>query len=77
MNAGSLLKFVKEFVTLLETKGVLLPDGSFDQTKLDTVKEDVDFGLAVEALLKAHGLPVPEKIDKFIAFLPLIAGLFN
>jgi len=77
MNAGQLLKFVKEFVILLETKGVLLPDGSLDQTKLDTIKEDVDFGLAVEALLKTHGLVVPEKVDKFIALLPVLAGLFS
>ena len=77
MNAGQLLQIVRDVITLLETNGILLPDGSFDQTKLDTIQEDVELGLAIEAVLKAHGLVVPEKVDKFIQILPLLAGLFN
>lgn len=77
MNAGTLLIVVKELIALLLNRGILLPDGSFDQTKLDTIEEDLAFASAVEAILKAHGLNVPAKVEQIIQILPLLAGLLT
>ncbi len=77
MNAGTGLFLVADFVELLKVKGLLLPDGSFDSSRLDTIQEDLEFAVSVEALLKAYGLVVPEKIDQIIAFLPIIASFIR
>jgi len=77
MNAGQLLQVVRDVVTLLESQGILLPDGSFDKTKLDTIEEDIAFAIALEGVLKVHGLVVPEKIDKIIQILPLLAAIIK
>lgn len=75
MNAGTLLKIFRDVVVLLEVKGVISPDGSFDTSKLDTLQEDLDFVAAVEALLKSHGLDVPNRVDKIIQLIPLLISL--
>jgi len=77
MNLGTGLIIFADVIALLQKEGVLLLDGTFDSTKLDTIQEDVTFGAEVENLLKSHGLNVPEKIDKIIAILPLIAGMID
>lgn len=76
MTAGQLLQIVKDVIVLFETKGVLKADGTFDNTLLDTLQEDVAFGVAVEGILKKHGLVVPDKVDKFVQLLPLLSSLF-
>lgn len=73
MNTGQLLLAVQDIIGLLVTNGFLHTDGTFDKTKLDTIQEDVAFVAAIEQVLKARGLPVPDKLDKVIALLPLIA----
>lgn len=77
MNAGTLLKIFKDAISLLESKGVLMADGSFDPTKLDSLSEDLDFAAGVEAILKAHGVDVPEVVDKVMAALPLLAAILK
>jgi hypothetical protein len=77
MNAGQLLLFQSDVVTLLRTSGILRADGTFDATKLDTVAEDVAFGMAVEKLLIPYGITAPEKVQRFIDMLPLIASFFS
>jgi hypothetical protein len=77
MNAGQLLMVAQGVIGLLETEGILRPDGTFDSEKLDTAQEDIAFGAKVEAVLKHYGLDVPEKVDKIIALLPIIAGLID
>lgn len=77
MNAGQLLLVVKDVLGLLETGGILLPDGRFDQTKLDTITEDAAFGLAIEGVLKKHGLHVPDRVDKILQILPLLAAVIR
>lgn len=77
MNAGQLLKVVKDIVALLEDSGVLLPDGTFDKSKLDTLQEDIAFAARVEGVLAKYGLDVPDKVNKVIAILPLIAELID
>lgn len=75
MNAGTLLKLIADVIDLLEAKGVITPSGDFDQAKLDTVQEDLDFAAAVEDLLKAYGLNVPTRVDSIIKILPLLFNL--
>ena len=76
MNAGQLLLFQSDVVTLVRTTGILRPDGTFDQTKLDSVQEDIAFGIAVEKLLAPYGVTAPEKVQRFIDLLPMIASFF-
>ena len=75
MNAGQLLLIVRDLIALLVAKGVLKPDGTFDQTKLDSLQEDLAFSAAVEKVLVAHGLAIPEKVQQVIDLLPLVAAL--
>lgn len=75
MNAGQLLLLIADVIGLLEAKGILLPDGRFDATKLDTVQEDVAFAASIETVLEKYGLNVPELVSALIQLLPLIAPL--
>lgn len=77
MNAGMLLLVVADVLSLLQAEAILLADGTFDSARLDTIQEDVAFGAKVEAILKRRGLDVPDRVDKIIALLPIIAGLIE
>lgn len=74
MKAGTLLFIVKDVIGLLQSSGVLTAAGDFDDTKLDTIQEDTAFAAGIEAILKAHGVDVPEKVDTIIRILPLVAS---
>lgn len=76
MNAGQYLMFQTDVVTLMRTSAILRPDGTFDATKLDSASEDIAFGLAVEKLLAPYGVTAPEKVQRFIDLLPMIASFF-
>ena len=73
MNAGILLKIVRDVVNALETDGFLKEDGTF--VFPDGVQPDVHLAGQVEALLKAHGVTVPVEVDRIIAAIPLILML--
>jgi hypothetical protein len=75
MSVGTGLIVAKEVVLFLEAKGILLPSGEFDDTKLDTIQEDIEFAVGIETILKKHGLAIPERIDKIIQLLPLLAAI--
>ena len=75
MNAGQLLLIVRDLIALLVADGVLKPDGTFDQTTLDSLQEDLAFSAAVEQVLVAHGLAIPAKVQQVIDLLPLVAAL--
>lgn len=75
MNAGILLKIVRDLINLLEATALLLPDGAFDSTKLHTIQEDAAFAAGVERVLKANGVDVPARVDWVIQVIPLIAAL--
>jgi hypothetical protein len=77
MNAGLPLIIAADLSDVLQTKGILLPDGAFDQTKLDTISEDLDLVAAIEAVLKRHGLVLPAGIDEILQLLPVIAAMFR
>lgn len=74
MNAGNFLKLTRDVIVLLETQGVLTEDGSFDSSKFDTLQEDLAFAAALEAVLKTHGLDVPDRVERIIKLLPLLVG---
>ena len=77
MNAGQLMILFADIIALLKARGILLPTGAFDQTKLDTVQEDAELAAAIAALLEQHGVNVPDRVEKIIAILPLFAGLIR
>lgn len=75
MKAGILLLIFADVVSLMQTRGIITPEGDFDETKLDTVSEDAAFAAGVEAILVSHGVHIPGKVDQIIKALPLL-GLF-
>lgn len=77
MNAGTLLRIGRDVTTLLETHGILLPDGEFDGTALDTLSENLAFASGVEAILKARGVDVPERLHEILQTLPLLAAVLR
>ena len=77
MNAGQLLLVVSVVIALLKTRGILLTTGQFDQTKVDSIQEDAELAAAVAAVLEQHGVNVPDRVEKVIAILPLLAGIIR
>jgi hypothetical protein len=75
MNAGTLAHVGRDLVNLLDVAGILRPDGTFDQSKLDTIAEDLILARQIEGVLKDHGLLVPDRVDRIIGILPLVAAL--
>lgn len=75
MNVGTALFVVRDVVALLVNKGVLHPDGTFDQALLNSVTIDLSLASGVEAVLKFHGVHTPDKVDKIIQLLPLLSSL--
>jgi len=75
MKGGTLQLIVKDITTLMQTDGILLPNGDYDETKLDTVQEDTQFAADVAAIFVRYGVPVPPKVLAIIKALPLL-GLF-
>lgn len=77
MNAGTLLKIAKDVIALMESQGLLLPDGSFDSAKFNSLTEDLSFAAGVEIILKNHGVDVPQIVDKVMAALPLLVAILK
>lgn len=77
MEIGTALKILRDVVNEMEVEGILKADGTFDQTKLDTIQEDVAFAAGVEKILEEHGLNIPAKVDKIIQIIPLIWGIIQ
>ena len=75
MNFGTGLFIQSDIVTLLKQKKILLADGSFDATTLDTLTEDLELASDIEGVLKAHGVNVPGRVDQVIRLLPIIADI--
>jgi hypothetical protein len=77
MKPGLTLIIAKRIILLLEQQSILLPDGSFDDTKLDTIEEDVTFAAGIEQILKDAGLDVPDRVDKIVKALPLLLSIIR
>ena len=75
MKLGTGLFIASDVIALLKTRGILLPSGDFDETKLDTLQEDAQFAADVEAILVRYGVHIPGKAHQIIQALPLL-GLF-
>ena len=77
MKAGTLLLVIKDVITLMESAGIVLPTGEFDETKLDSLQEDAAFAAAVAGILEAHGVNVPDRVENAIRILPLLAAFIR
>jgi hypothetical protein len=75
MTAGNFLKVFRDVISLLEANGYLLPSGDFDEKKWNDIQADTQFVVALELILTKYGVVVPNKIDKIIQILPLVAAL--
>lgn len=77
MNAGTLVLIGRDGVDLLQRKGILLADGTVNESKLDTLQEDLELATGVEDILKAHGVNVPGRVDQVIRLLPVIVSILG
>lgn len=77
MNAGTLAFIGRDIVNLLEQQAILLPDGSFDATKLDTLEEDVALAGGIAGILRLDGVEIPDRIDAVIQLWPFITALLK
>lgn len=75
MNFGTGILFFSDFVDMLKVTGVLLPDGTFDESKVDVLAEQLEFVNKTTVLLAKYGLNVPANVATIIDALPLIAKL--
>ncbi len=73
MNAGTLLKVLRDVIDDLEQDGILRPDGSFLWPA--DVQADVHVVDQVNASLLAHGVTEPAEIQKVLNALPLVLSL--
>lgn len=77
MQAGTLLLIVADIIGVLKTQGFIAADGSFDENKFNDIPTDLALAAGIEAILKQHGVAVPDKVDKVLQLVPLLAGLFK
>lgn len=77
MNAGIPQLIVKDVTLLMERTGFLLPDGTYDQTKLDTWEENLAFVAGLQAIGQTYGLTFPPKVGQVIQLLPLLAAVLR
>lgn len=75
MNAGQLLFIVRDIIALLVSGAILKPDGTFDSAKLATLQQDLAFAEQIEHVLAVNGLHVPDRLEKILQILPLVAAL--
>lgn len=76
MKAFALLLIAHDVLALLISRGILTMNG-FDHSKVDTLQEDAEVAAAVAAILERYGLNVPDRVEKVLAMLPLIAGFIR
>lgn len=74
MKAGTLLLVVADVIGYLKNSNLIQADGSF---KAPTLSDDSELALAIEQILKNHGVSVEEHLDKVIKALPLIFSFFG
>jgi hypothetical protein len=73
MKAGVLLFIFADIVSLLKSRGLVSEVGEFGD--FSNVEKDLEFVAGVEAILKLHGIMTPDRVDKIIQILPLVASL--
>lgn len=74
MKPGVILFVVRDLTAYLVDNDMLLEDGTVD---FSDITEDVGIVAVVEKSLKAHGVTVPEQIDKVIQALPLLLSFLR
>ena len=77
MKAGTLILLIGEIGQALKAGGYIDAAGDLVEAKWSDVQADVQLGTTIEALLKAHGVTVPPKVDEILQLLPLLVGLFK
>lgn len=72
MNAGTLLELVADVINLLKTQGLIDPTGNFVEPSVVQIPALVS---GLEAILKAKGVVVPEKLEKALQLVPLVLAI--
>lgn len=77
MQAGTLLLIVADVIGVLKSQGFIAADGSFDENKFNDIPTDLTLAGGIESILKQHGVAVPDKIDKILQIVPLVAAILK
>ncbi len=74
MKAAQLMSILGALLSVPAAIGIVDANGDF---LTPTPNQDAQIAAAVEGILKAHGVTVPEKIDAVIAMLPFLLSLIK
>lgn len=73
MKPGVLFFIISDIKDYLVTHGKLLPDGT---VLLNDASIDVGLANVINTTLLQHGIDLPDQVDKILAALPLLIGIF-
>ena len=72
MTLEMMLKIVRDAVNYIDAHGMFV-NGTVDFANL---KNDLGFAAAIEQSAKGNGVTIPEQVDRIVAVLPLLVGMF-
>lgn len=74
MKAAQLMAILAALLAIPAAVGIVDANGDF---LTPTPTQDAEIAAAVEGILKAHGVTVPEKVDQVVGMLPFLLGLLK
>jgi hypothetical protein len=74
MKAAQLMAILAALLAIPAAIGIVDVNGDF---LTPTPAQDAQIAAAVEGVLKAHGVTVPEKVEAVVAMLPFLLGLLK
>ena len=80
MNAAQFALAAGEIPALLQAQGYIAKDPTtgvldFVPTKFNDIAADSSLAAGVEAILVKYGVHTPDRVNKIIQFLPLLAAI--
>lgn len=73
MKAGTLLFVAADVINLLKSKNLITSDGEFGD--FSNISADIDLVKNIESILNTHGVVTPNRVDKILTLIPLVADL--
>lgn len=75
MKAATLLLIFADVVTLLKNKGLITDTDDFGD--FSNLTNDLELVKELETILSKYGVVVPNRVDKILALIPLVADLIK
>lgn len=73
MNLEMALKIARDAINYLDAHGMFV-NGTVDFANL---QNDLGFAAAIEQSAKANGVTIPAQVDRIVAVIPLLVGMFK